>query len=156
MSKIGILAALALVACGGASSPAPQAAATTPAEHGEHNEGKSEHGAHEHQFPAEVTAFHDVMAPLWHAEAGDARRQGTCDAVAKMSEAARSVEAAQVPAKAAADPSKWHEATAALTLSVEQLGASCAATAPSFEADFKNVHEKFHALVALIGHHEKG
>lgn len=144
--------ALMFAACHRSDAPPPKQPENKP-DIGENEAPEPEPEKHEHDFPAQVGAFHDLMSPLWHAEAGPDRQKQTCDAVDKMAAAARDIEAAVVPEKAAAAENEWHEATAALTVSLEQLAQSCGAGG-DFTADFKAVHDKFHELVALIGHED--
>jgi hypothetical protein len=132
-----------LAACGGAP-PAP--ATPTGAEAGEHRhhdhdgKGKEEHDGKgkEHDDsaqPAPVRAFHEALAPLWHADKGPERVTKTC---------------AQAPAlKAKADATSNAElvaATAALVAECDKAGR------PDFEARFAAVHERFHALAKHAEH----
>ena len=110
---------------------------------------------HEHDFSPEVGAFHDLMAPKWHAPAGDARQADTCGAVVAFKDAAAKIGAAAVPAKAAAQEGSWHNAVADLNIAIGGLESACAAAGrPSFDAAFQDLHDAFHRLVALVGHEE--
>ena len=106
---------------------------------------------HEHKFPAVVGAFHDVMAPLWHADEGAKRVDDTCSAVSAFLTQAEQVIAAPVPAEAASQDAAWKAAAGQLKAAVAALQAGCAATGrPDFAAQFHAVHEAFHHLIALL------
>lgn len=152
--------AVALAACG-ASEPAPAQptpvtppAEATPTAAPDHGEAE-----HSHDFPGAVTAFHDVMAPKWHAEPGPQRQTDTCGAIAGFKDAAAKIGSDPVPEKAAAQEGSWHNAVADLNIAIGGLEAACAADGRAGFADaFHQLHEAFHRLVALIGHekHDEG
>jgi hypothetical protein len=140
-----ILFAIAVVAaaaaCGGKSKPAESSASSQPA--GNPGEG------HEHSFPAEMGAFHDKLAPLWHADSGQARIEETCTATGELDALAHGVKSGAVPA--GADPAKYGERADALIASVVKLSAACgSADRATFDADFGGVHSAFHALIELL------
>ncbi|HUH05792.1 MAG TPA: hypothetical protein VML75_27565 [Kofleriaceae bacterium] len=155
--------AVALAACG-ASDPAP--AQPTTANHPGHTEpaspvakdqGHAHHHEGDHDFPAAVTTFHDVMAPRWHAEAGEQRQTDTCGAIASFRAGAAAIVSEPVPEKAAADEAGWRAAAANLVAGVDALEKACAvAGRPGFADAFHELHERFHALVGLVGHKEHG
>lgn len=154
--------AVALTACG-ASEPAPaQPSTATPAPTEAAapvapDPGQAHHEEGGHDFPAAVTAFHDVMAPKWHAEAGEQRQTDTCGAIASFKESAAKIGSDPVPEKAAAQEGAWHNAVADLNIAIGSLEAACAADGRAgFGAAFHQLHESFHALVGLIGHEEHG
>lgn len=133
MRAISILVAVACVACGG--SPPPET-----------HEGDSHEAEHE-ALPESVRGFHDVLAPLWHAEAGPQRTEDTCAAVPSMREKVESVRTTPPPAAAEGDPAGWQSSTDALGQSIEDLATECAAEGrPGFEQKFAAVHDAFHAL----------
>lgn len=117
--------------------------------------GASAHEAHEHDFSASVTSFHDAMSPLWHAEAGEARTKDTCAAVDDMIVKAGAIGESSVPQKAADQAEVWNSAAAELVTTLEALKASCADSPDGFDAGFKEVHEAFHVLVKLVGHEKQ-
>jgi len=82
-----------------------------------------------------VASFHEVLAPLWHAEEGPQRVTDTCNAVPEM----------QLRAQAVADANK-DQASATLVSAVAALGADCAAGRAAFQENFTAVHEAFHAV----------
>jgi hypothetical protein len=155
--RLTALALFVLAACGGSeASPAapaappsrPPAAAGDGGEHGEH-------GA----LPPELAAFHDALAPRWHAEPGAARVKDTCAAVADFSTRAAAVKAASAPQ--GADAAAWSDAGAALEKAVADLDATCregdAAGTAKFDAAFTAVHDAFHhAMEAAGGGHHMG
>jgi hypothetical protein len=67
---------LALTAGGGGGDGGE----TTPAHHEEHAGGEAHH---EHHFPPAVESFHQALAPAWHSEPGDTRRDAEGDASAR-------------------------------------------------------------------------
>jgi hypothetical protein len=164
-----ILMAISLSACG-ASDPAPVQPTNAPApaadeaqpaaEQGDaemkHGDGQAAGEQHEHNFPGEVKTFHDTMAPLWHAEPGDARVTSTCDGVPTLKEQAAAISTAAVPAEAQGHEADWQQAATGLSASLDKLAEVCAtADRAGFDDAFKGVHDAFHALIAHIGHEEK-
>ena len=147
------LLALSGLACSKAdrsTTPPSETPAAQPADDHAHAEGQ--HAQHEHDFPPTVTAFHDTMAPLWHAEAGDARKADTCAALPDMQAKAAAIGQAEVPEKAAAQSEAWTTASTELGTKLDALATSCDGPTEAFDAAFHDVHEAFHALVALVGH----
>lgn len=148
--------ALTSFACSKADKP------TTPPDDSSATEGQGEHAGehahadgkheHEHDFPTSVTGFHDTMAPLWHAEAGDARKTDTCAALEDLKTKASAIGEAEVPEKAADQAEAWSSASTELGAKLDALAATCDGTTEEFDAAFHDVHEAFHALVALVGH----
>jgi hypothetical protein len=104
----------------------------------------------EHKMTPELTAFHDVMAPLWHAEAGDKRMKETCGSVGKFEMNAESVKKASAPT--GVDAMTWSTAATKLGTDVAALKDKCTATdAAAFEPAFANVHNSFHGMMELAG-----
>jgi hypothetical protein len=114
-----VLFALVLAACGSHSGASAEA---------EHHDMET--------MPADLAQFHDVLAPHWHAAAGPARRQGTCDAIGAMEAGADGV----VKARASSPEAKQ------LRDAVAELSRACATRAADaeFDAAFGKVHESFH------------
>ncbi|MBS1117974.1 MAG: hypothetical protein H6Q90_202 [Deltaproteobacteria bacterium] len=137
-SLIVVLAA----ACGG-NKPAP----TKPVE------AKME----KQEMAPELTKFHDILAPRWHADKGDKRMADTCGAMAEFQTKADELTKATPPATA--DASKWTTGTKELLDAVTALDASCKAKdATAFEPAFEHVHNSFHGLLESTGgeHNEAG
>jgi hypothetical protein len=140
---------LALVSAGlfalGCGSGAP------PAEHaGEHEHGGHEHGEHgEHpKLTGAAHEFHEVLAPLWHAEKSPERAKKTCEAIPTFEQHAAAVDK-EVPADAARAAAA-HASAQGLIAAVGELKAECAkpeAGRADFEAKFGAVHEAFHKLM---------
>ena len=138
---LAIAVAAATAACGGKSKPADSTVTSQPAG----NPGEE----HEHSFPAEMGAFHDKLAPLWHADSGQARIDETCAATGELDALAAGVKNGAVPA--GADPATYGERADALVASVVKLSAACgSADRATFDADFGGVHSAFHALIELL------
>lgn len=154
-----------LLACGGSSEPAPEMPSNNTAEtgtetaapmEGEHKEGSMD-GEHKHEFPPNVDAFHDVLKPLWHADAGEKRTADTCAQAKSLSAAAMKIAEGDVPEKAAAHADAWKQASEGLIAAVSDLEMTCGnpERLGMFDDGFKNVHDAFHALIAHLGHEEK-
>jgi hypothetical protein len=142
---------LAAAACGGKKSAPATTTTTQTAEGGDGQQAAGEHA----DMPAEMTKFHDVLAPRWHAEKGPKRMADTCAAVSEMKVVADAIAKATPPTKANADT--WTAGTRALVASVAELEPVCKANdATKFEAAFHHVHESFHGLMAAagVGHEE--
>ena len=130
-----------IAACGGKSAPATSTVSSEPA--GNHGE------AHAHDFPAELGAFHDKLAPLWHADSGQARVDQTCAATGELDALAANVK--QAPPPAGVDPIVWGAKADALAESVFKLSAACGeSTRATFEPDFEAVHGAFHRMIELL------
>lgn len=122
-----LLLSVLLGACG-SSQPAAE---TTPPPKADEHEGHEEHG----DMPAEVQAFHDVLAPLWHAPEGAERTAKTCDSTGALEEKAVAIEAV------------WKTEGKELHDSVKALAEECARDGrPEFQTRFAAVHTAFHAL----------
>lgn len=103
-------------------------------------------------MPAELKAFHDVLAPNWHAPQGPDRQTKTCAAIGEFVAKADAVAKAPAPR----DPAKWTEGTQGLVESVNQLKTACGGG--DFDGAFQSVHVHFHALLEVAGgeeHHEE-
>jgi hypothetical protein len=138
--------AVVMAACGGSEKAADK---TTPMPEGEH--GKDHDKEHAKLTP-ELNAFHDVLAPRWHADPGEARVTDTCAAQPEMLTKSQAVEAAAPPADV--DAAVWTDAAHKLTAVVEALGQTCAGDRTAFDAAFSSVHDGFHYLMELqMGKH---
>jgi hypothetical protein len=149
---------LLAAACGGNKTAPATTTTTQPAEpHGHEHEGSGGAGAEHEALTPELTAFHDLLAPLWHAEKGPKRIKDTCAAVPQFKTSADAVAKATPPTKANADT--WTQGTRALVDSVNALETACKTNdSAKFEAAFHNVHEAFHRLMEQAGgeKHEAG
>ena len=136
------LALLISVGCGGKDKAAP-ATTTTAHEHAGHEGGEG--GEHAGMSP-EMTRFHDLLRPLWHAEKGPARMTGACDAVPQFKTESDAIAVATPPEAANADT--WTAGTRALVASIKDLEAACkGADNAAFETAFGKMHDAFHALM---------
>lgn len=143
---------LAFVLLGCASSTPRAAEGTTAATHPENAGG--EHGRHHHDLPAPVTAYHDVLAPLWHSDPGAARDTRTCEQAAPLAERAAAVQAMPVPERAT--EGAWRSAVTQLVTTTAALGTACGATPRGdIAAALGAVHTAFHGLLEPLGqgHH---
>lgn len=136
------LASAALFALGcGPSTPNPEHA-------DEHAHGEHEHGEHPKMVGA-MHEFHEVLAPLWHADKSPERTKKTCDAVATFETRAAAVDK-DVPESARAAEPKYHAAAQGLIAAVGELKTECAkpeAGRADFEAKFMAMHEAFHKVM---------
>lgn len=105
-------------------------------------------GGEEHAMSPEVTKFHDVLSPRWHAEKGEKRMKDTCAAMPDFQSNADALAKATPPT--GADAAKWTTGTKELTDAVVALDATCKSNdATAFEPAFHRVHEGFHAVMEL-------
>lgn len=89
-------------------------------------------GKHEHAFAADVHAFHEQLAPLWHAPAGKARIDNTCKAAPELARLAAAIQS--------------RDATA-LSKAIAQLQQECSNEPMDIEQAFSAVHDAFHQLI---------
>jgi hypothetical protein len=95
----------------------------------------------------EMTKFHDVLAPRWHAEKGPQRMTDTCAAVPDFQSNAVALAGSAPPPTS--EPASWATATKELTDAVTGLEAACKANDAEFETAFERVHTVFHAVMEL-------
>lgn len=127
---------LLLAACGPAKTD------TTPP----HAEGPHDHG----DLPPEVKGFHEVLAPRWHAEQGEARVKDTCAATPDFQTRAGTL--VQLAPPAGADAARWSATTQELRDAAGALDAACKGADPAaFEPAFHRMHEAFHAVMEAAG-----
>lgn len=151
------LVAVVVAACGGKSDPAPAPSPGAGGAHAGHGEHAHHHmgEGHEAEHPPmtpELTAFHDVLAPLWHAEPGAQRTSDTCAATARM---AGLVPALYDAPPAGADVAAWGAAVDELQGRISDLEGPCSGGtvelgAMTFDDAFRALHEQFHALLGLL------
>jgi hypothetical protein len=144
---------LALAAGCGSSEPAT----SRPATSGAPAPGAQPAAAHEeehHRLTPELQAFHDQLAPRWHASKGEARTKDTCGALADFKARAADVKAASAPA--AVEPASWQRAGTELVEAVNGLATACGGKDPAaFDAAFEAVHTSFHRAMELVaGEHD--
>jgi hypothetical protein len=136
---------LAAAACGGkgkaASGPTTSGGSADHA--GDHQGGDEE--MHDSLSP-EMKAFHDLLAPLWHADKGPKRLADTCAAVPQLKTSADAVAKATPPIPTNADT--WTTGTRALVAAVGELETACKGkNEAATEAAFAKVHDTFHGLM---------
>src|SRR4051794_16160671 len=98
---------------------------TPNAEHaGEHEHGEHEHGEHgEHpKMTGAVHEFHEVLAPLWHADKSPERTKKTCEAIGTFETRAADVDQDQAHVSEA----EYHTAAQRLIDAVRELKKECA------------------------------
>jgi len=121
--------AILLAACGGsqksAPAPAPEVAKVEPSK--------------------AVGDFHDVLAPLWHADPGPQRTDDTCKQAPQMVALADVVATSAEPA--------WADKAAGLQASTKALADDCQHGRAGFDAKFHDVHEAFHQVAEVVHAH---
>ena len=137
---IASLSFAAAAACGGTTKPETQYDTHSHGVGETHDVEEEHHGV----GIAEVDAFHDTLAPIWHAPAGDARRKQACDAVPTMKE-----QAVAAVGRARTDHAGWEGNANALVAAVGKLGDACEGKtfATPFDDAFSQVHDAYHALM---------
>jgi hypothetical protein len=122
-----IVLVTATAACGGGTRAAAPATQPVTA------------GAAPAATKASIDAFHDTLAPIWHAPAGETRMTSTCEAVPTLEARAQDV------------------GDAPLVEAVPALGTECGGDRQGFEPRFAAVHDAFHAAMERSGvdHHEE-
>lgn len=113
------------------------------AHHGGHGEGH--HGQHKHDFKGGMKAFHDMLAPAYHMDKGQARNDKACAATTSMREAAKTIAGEPV-----GDAAAWKAKSGELATSVEALDKACQAKA-EVEQKLESLHDAFHAVMKLGG-----
>jgi hypothetical protein len=91
----------------------------------------NQHESHANSFVKDVDAFHDALAPLWHAKPGTERSQNVCAQADKLENLALEIHGSD---------------TKPLLASIAALKAQCKTSPPSIDAAFADVHEAFHHL----------
>jgi len=138
-------ALLLAVSC---SSAAPEAHGEHDIDHdggheeheGEHAEGEHAEGEHHEAMDADLHAFHEVLAPVFHMEKGVARAEKACSDVPSMKDAAGKVASSRTEDDAKAK-------AAALVAAVDALGAACSNDTHGSEGRLDEVHAAFHAVM---------
>jgi len=89
-------------------------------------------GHHHHHFADDVEAFHDVLAPIWHAPHGKARSDDACRQAGRMAELAQAIHSADA---------------GALRSRLSALTERCRAAQGGIDTALFEVHEAFHRLL---------
>ncbi len=136
---------LAIAACGGkdkgGSGTTPPAGGAGDHRDGDHHaDGEQMHD----ELSPEMKTFHDVLAPLWHADKGAKRSADTCAAVPQLKTNADGIATATPPVSTNADT--WTTGTRALVAAIGELETACKGKA-DIEAPFAKVHDAFHNLM---------
>jgi len=157
LASILILAA-ATIGCGGKSKSEMTDPCKDPCKdevvgsgEGEGHDGEGQHEEHaKHVMTPEMTAFHDVLAPLWHAEAGPARVDDTCEASGNMLDLGAGIQDGMLPEGVA--EAEWQPAVQTLMISITHLQDACPQVpgGVTFEDAFTGVHDSFHGLLELM------
>lgn len=89
-------------------------------------------GDHHHDFAPDVAAFHEVLAPLWHAPESAERTKAICAKQGDLTVIAKKIKS-QDPAN--------------LLKTLSSLSDSCAGKQATVAATFSSVHDAFHLLI---------
>jgi len=118
---LSVLLCLGLAACGSSTSESDEATSggeATPAQ---------EHPS----LPPDLHAFHDVLAPVWHSDAGEGRAQAACENAQSFVQLSANVEDGQ-----------------ALRDASRHLAAICgSAESAAIEEALGSVHQAFHDVM---------
>lgn len=147
--KTALAIVLALTAACGSKSKSDPAPKPEPV-----GADQKRHLEHEPMAP-ELSKFHDLLAPRWHADKGAQRMKDTCGAVPEFQADADAIAKATPPV--GTDAAKWAAGAKNLSDAVTGLDATCKANdATAFEPAFEKVHNGFHAMLEAGGgeHHE--
>lgn len=146
-----LITAVASFGCGGKSKSEMTDPCKDMPMDGDHHEEMHEGEEHaEPELTPEMARFHDVLAPLWHAEAGPQRVDDTCEASGHMLDLSNDIQKAPTPE--GADETAWIEAVQTLMIDITHLQDACPQVpgGVTFDDAFTNVHESFHALMAVL------
>jgi hypothetical protein len=142
--------ALAAAACG-PSEPAKSADPPPSAEHGHDGDGAHEAGGERHEGEAlgkhgpmggAVKSFHDVLAPVYHAQKNADRDAKACGAVPSFKERGNAI-GAEVGADA-----KKKTAADGLTSAIGDLERACAESGRAqVDPKLEKLHDAFHAVM---------
>ncbi|NUO53173.1 MAG: hypothetical protein HOV80_30360 [Polyangiaceae bacterium] len=143
---VGLVLALG---CGGSKEPAHDASHEGEHAEGDKHEGEKHEGGHEeggeHHHPkmeGAIKSFHDVLAPVYHADKGPGRVDKACAATTSMKD-----EAAKVAAEPKGDAAAWKTDSDTLTKTVGDLETACKGDKAGVEPALEKVHDAFHALM---------
>ncbi|MFK8003181.1 MAG: hypothetical protein AB8H86_26665 [Polyangiales bacterium] len=133
-------------------------------EHGEHHGGEHhddqhehangeghEHGAEHsgHRGPPEVLVpYHDVLAPIWHSEAGQVRADLACAGVTDLIAQGEALAAAPAPS----EHPDWASEVGLIGTDAQGLAMTCgneASTVEEKEASLNVLHDRFHSLMEM-------
>ncbi len=113
--------------------------------------GETKHQAEHGPLPPAVNAFHELLAPLWHADPGDKRAEDTCAAIEDLRQRAADIVVAETPPAATADEAGYRDAASALVHAVVELGDACGADRSAFADRLTDVHTAFHVVMEKAG-----
>ncbi len=134
-----LLVACSIAACGGKTRPEQTYDVHSHGVGEKHDIEEEHHGV----GVAEIDKFHDTLAPIWHAPAGDDRKHNACTAVPTMKD-----QAALIVGRARTDHAGWEGNGNALAAAVTKLGTVCAdPTLAGFDDAFGAVHDAYHGLM---------
>lgn len=92
---------------------------------------QDKHENHDHAFAKDVDAFHSLLAPLWHADAGKERSRKVCAQADKLESLGREIRGPDAMS---------------LVESVRALRLRCQTDPTRIDEAFARVHEAFHRV----------
>ena len=144
VSLLCVCALAGLTACGGSGSSGSGGGASSGGEHEDH-----------HPHIAEVTALHDEIAPVFHAEPGVVRASAACEHASALHERSLAVQSATLPASI--DAEAWRSATIDLVVAADALQTECSGQGPAVEERLSHLHDSFHRVMEIAAgdeHHD--
>jgi hypothetical protein len=148
---IASLAFLVAVGCGGKSkSDAVDPCKDKKMMEEHHEEGGGEEAGEHPELTPEMAGFHDVLAPLWHADPGPDREANACDNGGELLNAAAAIQDAGPPEGVSGGD--WDANVQVLMLSIQDLMDTCSGSSKNltFDQAFGAVHDGFHGLMDLL------
>ena len=118
------------------------------AEHAEHAEHGAEHGGGHHGPHAVLVPYHDVLAPVWHSEAGQVRADLACGAITDLIAQGEALAAAPAPN----EHPDWASEVGLIGTDAQGLAMICgneASTVEEKEASLNVLHDRFHSLMDM-------
>lgn len=116
--------------------------------HAEHAEHSAEHGGEHHGPPEVLVPYHDVLAPIWHSEAGQVRADLACAGVTDLIAQGEALAAAPAPS----EHPDWAAEVGLIGTDAQGLAMICgneASTTEEKEASLNVLHDRFHSLMEM-------
>ena len=141
------IAFICVIAAGCGSSDTAEHSDHTGGEEAEHTE-HAEQSAEHHGPPEVLVPYHDVLAPVWHSEAGEVRADLACAAVTDLIAQGEALAAAPAPN----EHPDWASEVGLIGTDAQALATTCAdeaATVETKEASLNVLHDRFHSLMEM-------
>lgn len=148
------IAFICVIAAGCGSSESAEHSEHSGGEHAEHAAEHAEHAEHgggHHGPPAVLVPYHDVLAPIWHSEAGQVRADLACAGVTDLIAQGEALAAAPAPT----EHPDWASQVGLIGTDAQGLAMLCgneASTVEEKEASLNALHDRFHGLMEMARH----